>query len=195
MSAGRQRLLLVLLLVVLAVVAGWRLLPMLLADGEGGGGRRSTAVTEVPDVRVAELAVGELSAEPLNYDPGRDPFSYHTPPPPPPPEPQGPTAEELAAQRAAEAARRAAAEAARQEEAEREPPKPQPPSFQLTYLGSFGSKNRRIAVFTDGEEIYNALVGDVIDDSFVVADIGFESVTITFVGFPDEPGKRVAIGG
>lgn len=195
MSEERQRLVLVLLLVALVAVAGWRLLPLLVADGEGGGGRRPAAPADVPEVLVAELALGELSAEPRNYDPGRDPFSYYTPPPPPPPEPQGPTPEELARRAEEERRRRAAEQAARQEAVERAPPAPEPPSFQLTYLGSFGPEGRRIAVFTDGEEIYNALVGDVIDDSFVVADIGFESVTITFVGFPDEPGKRVAIGG
>lgn len=194
MSEARQRQALALLLVALVAVAGWRLLPLLLGGGAGGGGRRAVG-TRVPEVRVTELDLGDLTAEPRDYDPGRDPFSFYTPPPPPPPEPTGPTPEELRRRAAEEAARRAAEEARQQAAAEQSPPAPTPPSFQLTYLGSFGPEHRRIAVFTDGEEIYNALVGDVIDDSFVVADIGFESVTITYVGFPDEPGKRVAIGG
>ena len=144
-------------------------------------------------MQVVTLDVDELSGEPRDYAPGRNPFTYYQPPPPPPP--PGPSAEELA--------RRAELERQRQEEAAPEqaaapppePPKPQPPPFQLSYLGSFGPENRRIAVFTDGEEIYNALVGDVIEDKFRVADIGYESVTITYEGFPEAPATRVGIGG
>jgi hypothetical protein len=76
-----------------------------------------------------------------------------------------------------------------------EPPRPQPPPFELTYLGSFGPEGRRIAVFTDGDgEIFNALVGDVIAEQFVLDDIGYESVAIKYLAFPEEPPQRVAIG-
>jgi len=196
-EAGRQKALLG-VFVVLAAVAGWVYLVPLLGGGGGGGaapGRRARGGAGPAVVAVARLEVERLEAAPRDYSPGRDPFRYGEPPPPP-----GPTPEELAAARAAEEARRAAEEAAliaAQQQAEAappEPPKPQPPPFQLTYLGSFGSHSRRIAVFTDGEEIYNALIGDVIDGKFVVADIGYESVAIKYVGFPDEPATRVAIG-
>jgi hypothetical protein len=74
------------------------------------------------------------------------------------------------------------------------PPKPQPPDFGLPTSAASARRRRRIAVFTDGEEIYNALIGDVIAGQFVVHDIGYESVAIAFVDFPDEPPRRFAIG-
>lgn len=196
MSDEARRNVLLALLVVLVLVAGWRGLPLLLSDA--GPGRRaggSGLVGGAAGPEVAELDVDELVAEPRGFEAGRNPFSYYTPPPPPPPEPTGPTPEELAAQRAREAAERAAREEERQEQEPAEPPAPTPPEFQLTFLGSFGPESRRIAVFTDGETVYNAVVGDVIEDKFRVADIGFESVTITYVGFPETPGTRVGIGG
>jgi hypothetical protein len=183
-------------LVVLLIAAGGRFLWPLLVGGDGGpsglgprGAPRSAAA------QVTALATDSLAAEPRDYRPGRNPFLYGEPPPPP-----GPTPEEIAARAAAQAARRAAEEEARQRAEEQaaatppEPPRPQPPAFRLSYLGSFGPKERRIAVFTDGQEIYNAVVGDVIADEFVVADIGYESVAIRYLDFPDEPARRVGIG-
>ena len=88
---------------------------------------------------------------------------------------------------AAERARLAAIEAA----------KPKPPSIELVYLGSFGPGQRKIAVFADkkGENIYNAAVGETIEGKFIVHQIGFESVDLAFVGFPDVPPHRLAVGG
>ena len=199
MSDERRQKVLLGVLVVFALAAGWTYLVPWLADGgdpatAGRPGARGGAGPA--GVEVARLEVERLEAAPRDYRPGRDPFRYGEPPPPP-----GPTPEELAERAAAAAAREAEEEAVRraaareaEEAAPPEPPKPRPPAFQLTYLGSFGPSSRRIAVFTDGEEIYNALLGDVIDGKFVVADIGYESVAIKFVGFPDEPAARVAIG-
>jgi hypothetical protein len=50
-------------------------------------------------------------------------------------------------------------------------------------------------VFSDQQEIYNAHEGDVIKGRFVVVKIGYESADIGFVGFPDEPAQRLAVGG
>jgi type IV secretory pathway VirB9-like protein len=88
-----------------------------------------------------------------------------------------------ARRRAAEAARLAAIEAA----------KPKPAEFTMEYLGNFGPPEKKIAVFNDGKKIYNALQGDVIDNKFIVARIGYESVDIRFVGFPDWPAKRLGV--
>jgi hypothetical protein len=199
-EARRKRMLLAVLLV-LAAVAAWTqvLAPMLEGDGAGTVGRgRDRGAAGVGDVEVVTLDLDALNAVPRDYSPGRNPFDFGQPPPPP-----GPTPEELARQaelreqrrRAAEEARRAAEEQARElAENPPPPPKPQPPAFRLTYLGSFGPADRRIAVFTDGQDIMNALVGDVLADQFIVADIGYESVAIAFVDFPDEPPRRFAIG-
>ena len=103
-----------------------------------------------------------------------------------------PTKEELEAQRrAAEEARLRAEEAARQ--AAIEAAKPHPPEFNLQYLGRFGPPDKQIAVFTNGKQIFNKQEGEVIDNKFVVAHIGYESVDIGFVGFPTVPPKRVGV--
>lgn len=200
MSDERKRLVMIVLLLALGLVVGWRYVLPALSGGDGDfqGRVGGPVASRAADAQVSTLDLDSLTAEVRNYKPGRNLFQYYRvppPPKPPPPKVEGPSPEELA--RRAEEARlaREAARLAREEELRRNPPKPQPPAFQLTYLGSFGPENRRIAVFTDGEEIYNALVGDVLDDSFVVSDIGFESVSITFVGFPDTPATRVGLGG
>ena len=50
-------------------------------------------------------------------------------------------------------------------------------------------------MFFDGSSIYNAGRGDVLNQKFQVVEIGLESVDLGFVGFPDEPPARLAIGG
>ncbi len=52
-------------------------------------------------------------------------------------------------------------------------------------------------MFSDAgrDKIYNALAGDVLEGKFIVDHIGYESVDVKFVGFPDAPAKRLAIGG
>ena len=50
-------------------------------------------------------------------------------------------------------------------------------------------------MFSDGETIHNAMVGEILDGKFIVASIGYESVDIEFVGFPDAETKRFAAGG
>lgn len=191
----RQRVLLGLLAVIL-VVAGFKYLPGFFSGGDGAAReRRATAAGAASGTAVAKLDLGRLAAAQPGYTPGRNPFEYYVPPPPPRVQPPAPTPEELA-KRAAEAARlRAELEAERERVANLPPPAPRPPDFGLTYLGSFGPVSRRIAVFSDGEEIYNALVGDVLAGQFEVAEIGFESVTITYVDFPDAPAKQVGLGG
>ena len=72
-----------------------------------------------------------------------------------------------------------------------------PPPVTVVYLGCFGPERRRIAVFADdkGENLYNVQVGEVVEGKFIVDRIGYESVDLKFVGFPDEPAKRLPIGG
>jgi len=145
-----------------------------------------------PGDRVAVLRMADLERVPGASQGGRDPWRYVDPPPPPPPKPHVPTKEELEAQRRAEEeARRRAEEAARL--AAIEAAKPHPPEFTLQYLGRFGPPDQQIAVFTNGKQIFNKQEGEVIDNKFVVAHIGYESVDIGFVGFPTVPKKRVGV--
>lgn len=66
-------------------------------------------------------------------------------------------------------------------------PKPPPPPFNREYIGYLGPSPLHVAAFRKGgqeeTEIEVAVVGDVIDDIFIVRAIGLESVTIGFVGY------------
>lgn len=170
--------------------------PESLADPVPGRRRARRSAGEEKTNRVEVLRVADLQRPPRDYTPGRDPWRFveppPPPPPPPPPQPRGPSPEELERMRQAqeELARQRAAELARQqaEEARR------PPPFTMTYLGSFGPPERRIAVFSDGKSIINAQEGEVIGGKFIVAHIGYESVDIQAVGYPDAPPQRLAVG-
>ncbi|HEX4498140.1 MAG TPA: hypothetical protein VIE43_20865 [Thermoanaerobaculia bacterium] len=167
------------------------------ADGEGDEAPRPGRRTVVehhaarPGDRVAVLRLADLDHPALPSKAGRDPWRYVDPPPPPPPPPppvHKPTAEEL---RAEEEARRRAEEEARKRAIEAA--KPHPAAFTLQYLGRFGPPDREIAVFTNGKTVINKQEGEVIDNKFIVSHIGYESVDIRFVGFPDVPAKRVGV--
>jgi hypothetical protein len=153
------------------------------ARGDRG---REAAIPE----EVVELELDRLAIRPRELTAGRDPFRFAPPPPPPPPPP--PTREELERRRREEEERLRRA----REEAELALV-PRPPDLTLVYLGCFGPAAQRVAVFADQgrEKLYNALTGDVLEGKFIVDRINFESVDIKFVGFPEAPAKRLAIGG
>jgi hypothetical protein len=153
----------------------------------GKGTRRGAA--ELPK-EIVLLQLAELENQPKALSVGRDPFRFGPVPPPPPPPP--PTKAELEAMRRQEEARRLAAQRAAEEALI-----PKPPPVTVVYLGCFGPERRRIAVFADdkGENLYNVQVGEVVEGKFIVDRIGYESVDLKFVGFPDEPAKRLPIGG
>ena len=76
------------------------------------------------------------------------------------------------------------------------PPPPTPPPLDhLRFLGSFGPPDRRIAVVMSGEELHNVREGAVLEGKFIVHEIGYESLAIAFVGFPQEPPRRLPVGG
>ncbi|HVT57347.1 MAG TPA: hypothetical protein VHR45_03020 [Thermoanaerobaculia bacterium] len=156
------------------------------AAHRGGSGGDAGAGTPV---RVIPLHFERLTKVAASYTPGRDPWRFVEPPPPPPPPPHVPTAAEL---QAIKEAQEAAARLATQQAIEAA--KPKPPPFTMAFLGSFGPSGRRIAVFSDGPTIYNAHEGDTLNNQFIVARIGYESVDIQFVGFPQEPAQRRAVG-
>ena len=178
-----RRRVLILLLSALVVYFGWSRGSALietgsaLAAGAGSSDRRSVVGADVDRLRTAVL-----DHRAGVFRPGRDLFRFgvapaapEPEPPPPPPMPQ-PEVEKPAP-------------------APAKPPAPRPPRIDFTYMGSFGPAGNRIAVFTDRDTIYNAMVGEVIKNSFRLSNIGFESVDIEFVGFPDAQAQRLAVGG
>ncbi len=216
MNEGRTKMLLAALGIV-ALFAAWQWIGPALGMGgreEIGGGDddyadltssvgripgagRATARPQEQTDEVVDLRIAELGGTARDYKPGRDPWRFVLPPPPPPaptpPPPRPLTAAEIEAQRQAEmllAQQRAAAAAAAAAEAA----KPKPPPFTLQYLGKFGPEERPLAVFTDGKNILNVQEGEVIQDKFIVSQIGLESVEIQFVGFPNWPPQRLPVG-
>lgn len=152
-----------------------------------------------PVEEIVDLKVADLQPQSHQYRVGRDPWRFAEPPPPPPPPPvkppPPPTKEQLEARRRAEeelrrqqeeAARLAAIEAAR----------PKPPQFTMKCIGKFGPAESPIAVFIgpDGKTIQNVKQGGTIDGKFVLSQVGFESVEIRYVDFPNEPPLRLPIG-
>jgi len=210
-GSSRQKNLLIILGILLVITAWIYLRPLLGFGGDDGAAPAPAARTAGepgdepavpsrpireshtahPGDRVAELRVPDLDRVPGEARVGRDPWRFVDPPPPPPPPPPPihvPTAAELEALRraqeeAAERARLAAIEAA----------KPRPPEFTMEYLGNFGPPDKKIAVFSNGKRTVNALEGQVIDNKFIVARIGYESVDIKFVNFPGTPAKRLGV--
>jgi len=198
LSARERRL--VLLFALLGAGYGLRTLWQIAREG-GMGGLTPSRAARVTRTRAG---AGSLPAElvvvrtdrlvpdaPAELEIGRDPFRYQplVPPPPPPPTPEELEAQRLAREERDQLAREAA------ERAAREAAIPRPPEVTLRYLGSFGPRNRRIAVFEDpaGGGVFNAREGETLQGKFIVDKIGFESVDLRFVGFPDEPPRRLGI--
>jgi len=163
--------------------------PVATASAPAASASRQRGKSAIPEEIVA-LRIDRLDREPRDIEFGRDPFRYGPVPPPPPPPP--PTAAQLRAK--AEQEERDRLARIRQAELDAIP---KPPPVNLKYLGSFGPEARRVAVFADdgGENLYNARTGDVLEGKFIVDRIGYESVDLKFVGFPDAPAKRLPIGG
>ncbi len=199
-GSARQRNLMIVLAVVL-LISGWHFVGPLLGfggndaatrqvtrpatDTEGDAPSRPDRRTRTgrlgphPGERVAALHLADLDRIPNSSARGRDPWTFVNPPLPPivhilpPSNRQGPVAEAPLPKMA--------------------PPSPHPADFDLQYLGRFGPSDKQIAVFTKGKMILNKQEGEVIDDQFIVARIGYEAVDIRFVGFPDVPAKRVGL--
>jgi hypothetical protein len=142
--------------------------------------RGAPQTAKVVNVDIPMLDIAVLDQDAKAFEAGRDPFRYgRTKPvkrPPkkvrePDPEPE-PVESGLA-----------------------EPVKPVAPPFPHSFLGSFGSAGLRIAVFEDSEgTVINAFEGEVLEGKWKVLKIGYESVDIEFVGFPDTPAERLEIG-
>jgi hypothetical protein len=191
--SGRERRLLGLLA---ALAAGWGLwtlwqlarpgvpaAPVEVARTGTGRAARSRGAG-VPD-HVVVIDTARLDPVARDLKVGRDPFRFAPVAPPPP------SADELARQRAEEERRRQLAE----QQAAAVPSGPRPPSVTVRYLGNFGPPSHPIAVFVDATEsnVYNAREGDTVEGKFIVQKIGYESVDLAFVGFPDAPAQRLGL--
>ena len=191
-GTSRPNPLLLALLGVVVVIAAWRYLPSF--GGGPGFTRTTTADLRSTSIDVVELAAYTLDQPPPPSHPTRDPWSFGTEPVPEapdaepdalaPPEPEAPVLPETPTTPIF------------RETPAPEPVGPQPPPIDVFYIGSFGRSDDPIAVFIDADRsIFNAFEGDLVKDRFEVQNIGYESVDLLFVDFPDEQPVRLAIGG
>ncbi len=75
---------------------------------------------------------------------------------------------------------------------------PPPPPFDRQFIGFFGPAHLKVAAFRrplgdQDAEIEVEVEGGVLDDTFIVREIGLESVTIGFVGYPSSEDTRVPL--
>ncbi len=68
-----------------------------------------------------------------------------------------------------------------------------PPRFTAQYIGYFGPSNLPIAVFKEKNQIEIAPQGGVLNDVFLIRKVGYDSVEIGYVGYPEEVTKRVPL--
>lgn len=185
------------LLLALVAVVWWRLGPTMTGGGGMGAGRPATAGfssraggTEAADLpEVVDLRLDDLQAVSGDLEQGRDPFNQDQPEPEPTPPPE---TSRTALQEAMDRARQRQNEESKVQLARAGP---QPPPVDVVFLGSFGPSSSRLAVFSDGSEIFNVSEGEVLKNKFIVVRIGFESADLGFVGFPEAPAQRLEIGG
>ncbi len=72
-------------------------------------------------------------------------------------------------------------------------PAPRPPEISFKFVGSFGPKDRPIAVVQQGDEVFNARAGDTLFGKFVLRKVGYESIDVGFVGFDTNETRRLPI--
>lgn len=137
------------------------------------------------------LVDGLDSEQQLSPESSGNPFAYRLPPtptrnltPPPTPTPSGPVIVRPTP----------TPRLARGSDGELLPP---PPPFNREFIGYLGPAGLPIAAFRsragDTTEVEVAWVGDVLDDVFIVREIGVESVTIGFVGYAPSEDQRVPL--
>jgi hypothetical protein len=151
----------------------------LAARGRSGGESRDPR----PGDRLAVLRLAELDRLPIDSRATRNPWQFVEPPLPPLRSRGGPLNPSFALSSTIQPSQRVA----------EPPPAPHPAEFTLLYLGSFGTPETKIAVFTDGKRQLNLLEGGVIDGQFRIARVDREFVDIQFVDFPDWPAKRFGL--
>ncbi len=74
------------------------------------------------------------------------------------------------------------------------PPTPAPPEIAFKFIGSFGPKDRPIAVLVLGDQTVNVREGDTVFDRFILRKVGYESIDVGFLGFAPSEVRRLGIG-
>lgn len=156
-----------------------------LAGDEGGAparGRRAPVKQlnpdDVPALQVSDFAPPSSGA---GTDPGRDLFELRDPtkPPPPTPTPAPPAPGDV--------------RFVGPLPPPPPTPTPKPPEIGFKFIGTFGPRERPIAVVQQGDQILNVRAGDKLFGKFILRKVGYESIDVGFVGFPESETRRLGI--
>ncbi len=72
-------------------------------------------------------------------------------------------------------------------------PTPKPPDVSFKFIGTFGPKEHPIAVVQQGDQVVNVRSGDTLFGKFILKKVGYESIDVGFVGFPESETRRLGI--
>ncbi len=190
---GDERVRLAVLLSVLVLVAVVAAVRFLGGSSAGGGASSSNELEYVarnlPPLQTGGIGVqddrpAESGGNPFAFRPPPTPTPNLTPPPTPIPRPTLPPRPTPTPRIAIGA------------NGELKAP---PPPFNRDYIGNLGPTPGRVAAFRrsgdepGSSEIDVAVVGSVLDDVFIVREIGLESVVIGFVGYATSEDTRVPL--
>jgi hypothetical protein len=73
------------------------------------------------------------------------------------------------------------------------PPPPQPPAIAFQFTGTFGPAKEPVAAIVDADKLVLVRPGDVVDGKFIIRRVGYESLDVGFVGFPESEIRRIPI--
>lgn len=185
-DSPRKVALLVLLLAALAVAVVWRLRPGLVQKVlPGGEARVSVGRFEVPHLPAAPAPQpGET------HGPRRNLFTFGAPPTPTPDPRPTPTPIPRPTATPGPPRPTPTPPGVLLPDGTRLPP---PPPFPLAYLGWLGPRAKPVAVFRDGNDVLVAPVGSVVQDKFVVREVGPTTVTIGYLGYPENLTTQVPL--
>ncbi|HKD17041.1 MAG TPA: hypothetical protein VKG23_04155 [Thermoanaerobaculia bacterium] len=142
------------------------------------GSAKEVNPDDVPVISVADLAPARERA---NSDPGRDLFELRDPthPPLPTPTPAPPAPGDVRFMGPLPPPPPT--------------PTPAPPEIAFKFIGTFGPKDHPIAVVQQGDQVLNVRTGDKLFGKFILRKVGYESIDVGFVGFPESETRRLGI--
>lgn len=114
-------------------------------------------------------------------EPKRDIFKFREPPPPPPPPRRPPATPPGAAAFIGPLP------------PPPPPPPPTPPAVPFQFTGTLGPAQAPVAVLVEGDRLVLARQGETVDGKFIIRKIGYESIDVGFVGFPESNRQRIPV--
>ena len=146
--------------------------------GRGPAVKKEVNPDDVPPLQVSDFAPPSGPGA----DGGRDLFELRDPTKPPPPtatpRPAGARGRRVSSVRCRRRLRRR---------------RRSRPTISFKFIGTFGPKEHPIAVVQQGDQVLNVRAGDTLFGKFILKKVGYESIDVGFVGFPEAETRRLGI--